>query len=391
MAGMLDGIRVIELTTMITGPLAGMLLGDLGASVIKIEHPEGGDPFRNFRGGRYSGHFIAYNRNKRSLTLDLRTERGVKICLDLLRDADVLIDNFRPGVMDRLGFSAGALEKANDRLIHCSLTGFGRDGPYVNRPSYDAVAQSLSGVLSQFVDPQSPQPAGPTIADNITGFYAAYGILGALHERGRTGRGRRIETSMLEATIAFAPDAFIDHKRYGIMAGPLTRVGASQSYVFRCRDGKLIAIHMSSQPKFWEGLLAALERADLGTNPDFAGRENRIQNYAALRDELAKVFATGARSHWAQRLEAQDVPYAPVHNVGEVMQDDQVRHLQTFYRVQHPEEGEVWGVHPPIFIDGERPGPIAPPPVLGEHNRQILGEMGFDAEQIAELEATKVI
>jgi crotonobetainyl-CoA:carnitine CoA-transferase CaiB-like acyl-CoA transferase len=391
MAGVLDGIRVVELTTMITGPLAGMLLADLGASVIKIENPEGGDPFRNFRGGRYSGHFIAYNRNKRSLTLDLRSARGQKICFDLIKDADVLIDNFRPGVMDRLGFSASALAEANPRLIHCSLTGFGRDGPYMNRPSYDAVAQSLSGVLSQFVDPQSPQPAGPTIADNITGFYAAYGILGALHERGRTGKGRRIETNMLEATIAFAPDAFINHKRYGMAAGPLTRVGASQSYAFRCQDGKLIAIHMSSQPKFWDGLLSALERPDLGTNPDFASRENRISNYTALRDALAKIFAIRPRSHWAQRLEAEDVPYAPVHSVSEVMEDDQVRHLQTFYQVRHPEEGDVWGVHPPIFVDGERPGPVAPPPVLGEHNLQILGEMGFNAEQIADLKAKKVI
>ena len=177
---MLDGVRVIELTTMITGPLAGMLLADLGASIIKIENPEGGDPFRYFRGGNYSGHFIAYNRNKRSLTLDLRSPRGKEILLDLIKQADVLIDNFRHGVLDRLSFSDEALGNANPRLIHASITGFGRDGPYANRPFYDAVAQSLSGMLSQFVDPQSPQAGGPTLSDNITGFYAAYGILGAL-------------------------------------------------------------------------------------------------------------------------------------------------------------------------------------------------------------------
>ena len=280
MGGVLDGVRVIELTTMITGPLAGMLLADLGASVIKIENPEGGDPFRYFRGGNYSGHFIAYNRNKRSLTLDLRSPRGKEILLDLIKQADVLIDNFRHGVLDRLGFSdESARPDANPKLIHASITGFGRDGPYANRPSYDAVAQSLSGVLSQFVDPQSPQAGGPTLSDNITGFYAAYGILGALHERERTGKGRRIETSMLEATIAFAPDAFINHKRYGTTVGPLTRVSASQSYVFRCEDGRLIAIHLSSQPKFWEGLLAALERNDLATDARFDSREKRIENY----------------------------------------------------------------------------------------------------------------
>ena len=391
MSGVLDGVRVIELTTMITGPLAGMLLADLGAAVIKIENPEGGDPFRYFRGGLYSGHFIAYNRNKRSLTLDLRSARGKAILLDMLKQADVLIDNFRHGVLDRLGFSDEVLTKANPRLIHASITGFGRDGPYANRPSYDAVAQSLSGVLSQFVDPQSPQVGGPTLSDNITGFYCAYGILGALHERDRTGKGRRIETSMLEATIAFAPDAFVNHKRYGVPVGPLTRVSASQSYAFRCQDGRLIAIHLSSQLKFWEGLLAALERSDLAAHPDFATREQRIDNYAALRAELGKTFAARPRAEWMRRLEAQDVPHAPVHNVDEVIEDDQVRHLETFYQVQHPQEGEVWGVQPPLFIDRERPGPMRAPPALGEHSEQMLTEFGLDGHEIAALKAAKVV
>lgn len=389
--GLLDGVRVIELTTMITGPLAGMLLADLGASVIKVENPEGGDPFRYFRGGLYGGHFIAYNRNKRSLTLDLRSPRGKEILLDLLKQSDVLIDNFRHGVLDRLGFSDEALAAANPRLIHASITGFGRDGPYANRPSYDAVAQSLSGMLSQFVDPQAPQVGGPTLSDNITGFYCAYGILGALHERERSGKGRRIETSMLEATIAFAPDSFINHKRYGVEVGPLTRVSASQSYAFRCKDGRLIAIHLSSQVKFWEGLLAALERRDLATNPNFDSREKRIDNYKALRAELGKTFVTRPRAEWTQRLEAQDVPYAPVHNVNEVIEDDQVRHLGTFYQSHHPQEGEVWGINPPLFVDHARPGPMRPPPVLGEHSEQILCELGLDRDAIAQLKAAKVV
>jgi crotonobetainyl-CoA:carnitine CoA-transferase CaiB-like acyl-CoA transferase len=391
MSGVLHGVRVVELTTMITGPLAGMLLADLGASVIKIENVEGGDPFRYFRGGFYGGHFISYNRNKRSLSLDLRAPKGKEIFLDLVRRADVLIDNFRHGVLDRLGFSDEVLRAANPRLIHASITGFGRDGPYAARPAYDAVAQSLSGVLSQFLDPAAPQPAGPTLSDNISGFYAAYGVLGALYERERTGKGRRVETNMLEATIGFAPDAFINHKRFGFEVGPLTRVSTSQSYAFRCGDGRLIAIQISSRAKFWEGLLAALERPDLATHPDFSDREKRIQNYQALRDELAKTFATRPRAEWTQRLETQDVPHAPVHNVEEVIDDPQVKHLETFYQVHHPVEGEVWGVFPPVRFDGERPGAITPPPLHGEHNEEILGELGFDSAQRAELKAGKVV
>ena len=390
MSGVLHGVRVVELSTMITGPLAGMLLADLGASVIKIENREAGDPFRYFRGGFYGGHFISYNRNKRSLSLDLRAPKGKEIFLTLVKRGDVLIDNFRHGVLDRLGFSDDVLRATNPRLIHASITGFGRDGPYANRPAYDVVAQALSGVLSQFVDPAAPQPGGATISDNISGFYAAYGILGALYERERTGKGRRVETSMLEATIGFAPDAFINHKRFGTRVGPLTRVGTSQSYVFRCGDGRLIALQLSSRQKFWEGLLAALERPDLATDPRFSAHEGRIDNYTALRDELARSFAARPRAEWAQRLEAQDVPYAPVHNVEEVIEDPQVKHLETFYQVRHPVEGEVFGVFPPVRFDGERPGPIAPPPTHGEHNEEILAELGFDPPQRAELKAGKV-
>jgi crotonobetainyl-CoA:carnitine CoA-transferase CaiB-like acyl-CoA transferase len=368
-----------------------MLLADLGARVIKVENPEGGDPFRSFRGGRYGGHFIAYNRNKRSLTLDLRSGPGKDVFLALVRRADVLIDNFRPGVLDRLDLAAHTLSAANPRLIHASITGFGRDGPYRDRPSYDAVAQSLSGVLSQFLDPEAPQVAGPTLADNVTGFYAAYGILAALYERARTGRGRRIETSMLESTIAFAPDAFINHKRYGTKVGPLTRVSVSQSYAFRCQDDRLIALHLSSQQKFWDGLLAALGREDLAAHADFATREQRIANYKALQAELGLTFRTRPRRDWAARLEAADVPYAPVLDVEEVMDDAQVKHLGTFYHVTHPAEGEVLGVHPPVWFDGERVGPMAPPPTLGEHTETILQELGIDVGEISELKANKVV
>jgi crotonobetainyl-CoA:carnitine CoA-transferase CaiB-like acyl-CoA transferase len=391
MAGSLDGVRIVELTTMITGPLAGQLLADLGATVIKVENRESGDPFRSYRGGLYSGHFAAYNRNKKSLTLDLRSARGKEIMLDLIKRADVLIDNFRPGVLDRLGITAQTLTAANPRLIHGSITGFGPDGPYRDRPSYDAVAQALSGVLGQFVDPDAPQPAGPTISDNISGYYLAYGILAALFERERTGRGRRVETSMLGSTIAFAPDGFVNHKRHGIDIGPLSRVSTSQSYAFRCSDGRLVAIHLSNQKKFWDGLIGALERPDISADPRFAERDGRIRNYRQLAQELAKTFATRPRAEWAVRLEKEDVPYAPVLKADEVFEDPQVRHLGMFRRIEHPQEGEVWVVNTPVSFDGERPVPMTPPPVLGEGTDDVLRELGLTADDIAALRKEKVI
>src|SRR5262245_26647169 len=204
----LKGVRVVELSTVITAPLAGMMLADLGADVIKVEHPQGGDPFRTFRGEQYSPNFVAYNRGKRSIQLDLRADAGRSILLKLVARADVLLENYRPGIMEKLGLGDDVLTAANARLIHCSITGFGASGPYSARPAYDNVAVALSGIASLQLDAEQPQSSGPTIPDNATGMFACYGILGALYERARSGRGHRVDVNMLEAGIAFIPDPF---------------------------------------------------------------------------------------------------------------------------------------------------------------------------------------
>jgi formyl-CoA transferase len=387
----LEGVRVVELGTMITAPLAGMMLADLGAEVIKIEHPQGGDPFRSFRGGQYSPHFVAYNRGKRSMQLDLRNDTGREVLHRLLARTDILIENYRGGVMKRLGLGAEALALANAKLIHCSITGFGASGPYSGRPAYDSVGLALSGIASLFLDPENPQVCGPTIPDNATGMFACYGILGALYERERTGRGRRVEINMLEAAIAFIPDPFANHTQMAIRNDPLTRVASSHSFAFRCDDGKLLAIHLSSQPKFWEGLLSAIGRPELAHDDRFKTREARIENFLDLTHVLAKTFAAKPRTEWITLLEAEDVPFAPIHNIPEVIDDAQVKHLQTFRTLDHPTQGKIVTIRRPVRIDGGRDGTDLPAPTLGQHTDEVLLELGYDEVAIGKLRRASVI
>ena len=375
MTEILKGIRVIELGTMITAPLAGMILADFGADVVKVERPDGGDPFRSFRGGLYSPHFISFNRNKRSVALDLQTEAGKTSLRALLATADVLIDNYRSGVMDRLGYSAEFIKTEYPKLIWCSITGFGADGPYAGRPAYDAVAGALSGLASVMLDPEVPQASGPTISDNVTGMYAASGILGALYEREKTGRGRRVETNMLEAAVAFVPDAFSNFTRLQIDNKPRTRVASSQSYAFKCSDGKLLALHLSSPQKFWESLVDVIGRPELKTDERFATRDGRVRHYTILEKELAAAFICKDRPYWTTKLDRADVPVAPVQTVPEVLDDPQIKHLETFYQQEHPTEGPLTLVHRPILIDGSRNIQSRPHPTLGEHTSEILQEL----------------
>jgi crotonobetainyl-CoA:carnitine CoA-transferase CaiB-like acyl-CoA transferase len=378
MNSMLDGIRVIELGTVITAPLTGMMLGDLGADVVKVERPEG-DPFRRSHGNAYGPTFVAYNRNKRSIVLDLTTERDRQVLLELVDGGDVLLDNFRPMVLGKLGLAPEILRERNPRLIQCSITGFGSKGPYCERPAFDAVGLALSGVASLFVDPHEPEAFGPTISDNVTGMHACCAILAALVERGRTGLGRRLEVNMLEATMAFSPDAFTNFTRVGTVSDRLTRVATSQSFSFRCADDGLLAIHLSTREKFWRALLEALEAPELGADQRFAAHLNRAEHYVALREELARRFLTRARHEWLRRLGDADVPAAPIWNAAEALEDTQVQALGTVCETYHPSEGTIRSIHCPILVDGERPrAQMRPPPLLGEQSREILAEASQD-------------
>jgi crotonobetainyl-CoA:carnitine CoA-transferase CaiB-like acyl-CoA transferase len=383
----LQDFKVVELGTMITAPLAAMMLGDLGAEVIKIER-EGGDPFRSFNGGLYSPHFVAFNRNKRSVELDLHTERGLAALLDLLVGADVLIDNFRPGVLDRLGLSPARLHISYPKLIHCSITGFGNAGPDCHRPAYDTIGQALSGIASLAIDTAEPKFTGTTISDNVTGMYACYAIMAALIERQRTGKGRRIELNMLEASIAFMPDAFLNLGLLGTVNDPFTRVSFSQSFVVNCSDGKPLALHLSSQEKFWRSLLAVLDAPDIGDDPRFSTRAGRVANYRALADALQDRFVRRRRDEWLSLLSKRDVPFAPVNNVEEAMRNPQLAALGTFRELPLANgDRPVLAPQSPVLFDGMRLSAWSSPPQVGEHTDAYLGHASPQRESDGRLGA----
>jgi len=369
MGGVLSGIRVVEQGTFITGPCAGMMLADLGADVIKVESPEG-DPYRSYQGDHYSPHFQAYNRNKRSIAFDLKQSAEHLVFDGLVREADVFIQNFRPGTAARLGAGPERLCAINPRLIYASISGFGSSGPYAERPSYDSVAQALSGFLSVVVDSSRPRFLGPALADAITGIYAAYGILGALVQRSRTHEGCHVEVSMLEAMAHFAIEPFAAFFALGSTPRSSDRPRLAQAYILRTADNRLLAIHLSSLEKFWDGLIAALEAPELAADERFSDRQARISNYELLNAELDQRFSRQALSVWTERLGHNDVPYAPINGIDEVVQDLQVKHLGLIVPVESPHGGEQ-AVRPPVQFAGVRSASVRAAPLLDEHGKLI--------------------
>ena len=384
----LEHITVVECATFVTGPYATALLADLGARVIKIESPPDGDPYRYFALDPYlSFNFAHLNRNKESLVLDLKSAAGRKICLALAQEADVFVENFRPGTAERLGLGYDALHALNPGLIYCSISAFGRSGPYVDKPGFDTLGQAMSGLLSLLNDPDQPKVMGMAVSDYVTGLAAGYGVLGALLARENSGLGTRVDTSLLQATLSFIGETAAGYMRTGNIPDRMARVKNAHAFAFICKDKLPLAIHCSVPEKFWLALLSAIERMDLADNHKFTTREDRRQNYEALERELAPVFATQVRDEWIKRLEANDVPVAPVYNIAEVLNDPQIRHLGLTEELQHPKAGKLQFVAGPVSYPDLPQEDSTAPPLLGEQTVAILTEMGYGQAAIDELAA----
>ncbi len=394
MAGPLRGIRVVEACRFISGPLTGMLLGDLGAEVIKVEHPEGGDPFRGRpRADRpFAPMFGAYNRNKQSITLDLSTAKGRDVYLALAEHADVVLENFRPGVADRMGIGWERLRALNPRLVYCSITGFGLSGPYVDRASYDTVASGLSGLLSQLMDPKNPVAVGPAFSDALTGLYAVQGVLAALVGRATSGRGQRVDATMLGSTIGFQTDAVTGYLDEGRVAGPETRPMLAQVYACLAADDLPFAVHLSSPPKFWQGLCTAIGRPELIEDPRFKTRDLRREHYHELDAILREAARQRPRAEWFALLEQHDVPFAPINRMDEVFADPQVQHMGLVEEI--PLEGYDRPLRTggyPLRLSDDPCETTLPPPRLGEHTDNLLRALGYADAEIEALRQEKVI
>jgi formyl-CoA transferase len=391
MAGALDGIKILEMANYISGPFASMLLADLGAEVIKIEIPGQGDPFRGWGDNAYSPTFCSLNRNKKSLSLNVQTAEGKEIYMRLARDADVIIENMRPCVLPRMGIGYEAVRAVNPRIVYCSISGYGSDGPYSDRPGYDTIGQAMGGLLSVLTDRQHPKGMGASLSDLLTALYACYAVQGALIGRQRTGRGQKVETSLLQATVAFGAENAVRYLATGVVPDQNTRVNMAQVYAFSAADGLPFVIHLSSPQKFWHSLADAIDRPKLKEDPRFVNKEARIKNYDALYAILNERFATAPREHWLQILREQDVPSASLLNLKEVFEDPQVNHLGMLLEMVHPSKGKVRLVGSGIRMSETPPQMTLPPPTAGEHTGEILKALGYGAEVEADFRKKGVI
>ncbi len=387
MAQALDGIRILDLSSYIAGPFAAMLLADMGASVVKIENTAGGDPFRKWaqEPRMYSPLFRSYNRNKRSMTLNLRDPEGKKIFLRMAEEADVVIENYRPGVMDRLDLGYERLKDLNPRLVYCGISAFGQTGPYRERPGFDTLGQCLSGLLSQIIDPRAPQPPGLAFSDHLGGMFACYGVLIALMAREKSGKGQKVETSLMEASMAFIGRSITQYFATGDVPDVESRGRSAGVYALLAGDGLPFVIHLSHLNKFYVSMVEALGHPELADDSRFADREDRLVNYDELKALLQEIVGAKPRQHWLDALGKHDVAHAPINRLDEVFEDPQVKHLDRIMEWEHPKHGPIQTVRGGVNLSDTPWQWSALPPELGEHTAEILKELGLSEERIGQL------
>ncbi len=388
----LKGVRVLDCSQILAGPFCSMLLADMGADVIKIEKPTGGDDTRRM-GPPFidteSAAFLAMNRNKRSIVLNFKEQSGVQAMKTLVKDADVVIENYRTGTMARLGLGYEDLKNINPGIIYCSISGFGRTGPYANRGGFDLVAQGMSGLMSITGVPNSPPvKVGVPIADMNAGMFATYGILTAYINKLRTKKGQYLEISLLEAAITYTVWESAGYFATGDIAEPLgsSHRNSAPYQALKTKDGH-INVGAPNQSN-WERFAEAIQRSDLIARNDFKDNASRLVNRESLEAELELTLKTKNSSDWLEVLEKSGVPAGPILNISEVWNDPQVEARNMKVTLDHPTAGKITNIGLAAKLYNT-PGRITnPAPLLGEHTREILMDAGYSKENIEDLVAS---
>ena len=385
----LEGITVIDCSQILAGPFCSMLLADHGARVIKVEKPNGGDDVRGWGPpfiGDDSSAFVQLNRNKESISLDIKEKSGKEILKKLIKTADVLIENSRVGTMDKLGFGYDDVKKINPKIIYCSITGFGSEGPYSKRGGFDLIAQGMSGLMSITGHPDSP-PAkvGVPIADLNTGMFAMQGILSAYIHRLKKNEGQYMEVSLLESALAYTmyeSSIYFTTGKISTPDGSAHRLTAPYQ-AFKTKDG-YINIGAANQSN-WERLLNVLDLENLNKDPEFSDSKNRQLNRKKLEKILEKIFITRSSKEWINMLIENSIPSGPIYNMKEVWEDEQVKYRKMDVKLDHPKQKNNRNIGVAVKLS-KTPGKIkTPAPLYGEHSSKILKELGYSEDEIINL------
>jgi crotonobetainyl-CoA:carnitine CoA-transferase CaiB-like acyl-CoA transferase len=404
MTGVLNGVRVLDLSRILAAPLATQMLGDLGAEVVKVERPNIGDdsrqygpPFLGAPDDRMSAFYLSINRNKQSIALDFTTERGADLLRRLISEADVLVENFRPGVLDKYGFGWDDVHAMAPNLVYCSVTGFGQDGPYKDRAGYDGIFQALSGMMTTSGHPDGVPGAGPmksglSLIDIVTGLYASTAIVGAIRHAERTGVGQWLDVSLLDcgiATLSHFAESYLVSGQVPERRGN-GGFGGIPSQAFATANGRQFFIVATTNPQFSRAC-TAIGRPELAIDPRFDSIAHRIENRLALLEILTEVFLTADAEYWLETLEAADVPVAPVNDIAQALRNEQVVHRDVTITMDHPSVGAIPSLRYPIKLSETPIDNYAPPPTLGEDTARVLSRFGLSAEELELLHADGVI